>query len=137
MDPITTAIVAALPAVSSDLVKSTLKDAYDGLKAIIRRKWGEAGHLPKAVEDLEANPKSRGQVAILAEKVAETKAVEDTDVMQALAKLVAELKEARIGGEAVADIAVHIIGGTVQGVVGAREVSIGSMNFGASQDKRG
>jgi hypothetical protein len=135
MDPITTAIVAALPAMSSDLVKSAVKDAYDGLKAVIRRKWGEAGRLPKAVEDLEENPKSEGKAMVLERQVAETKAVEDTEVMQALAKLVSELKEAKIGGEAIANIAIHISGGTIQGVVGAREVNVSSMNFGASQDK--
>jgi hypothetical protein len=43
MDPITTAIVAALPAMASDLVKSSVKDTYDGLKAVIRRKWGHEG----------------------------------------------------------------------------------------------
>jgi hypothetical protein len=36
MDPITTAIVVALPAVASDLVKTSLKDAYATLKVIIR-----------------------------------------------------------------------------------------------------
>jgi hypothetical protein len=137
MDPITTAIVAALPALASDLVKSSVKDAYDGLKAVIRRKWGEAGPLAKAVKDLEANPKSKGQALVVEERVAESKAAEDADVMRALAKLVNELKEANIGGEAVSAINIHISGGTVQGVVGAREVKVGSMNFGASQDKRG
>jgi hypothetical protein len=32
MDPITTAILAALPALASDVVKSGVKDAYEGLK---------------------------------------------------------------------------------------------------------
>jgi hypothetical protein len=136
MDPITTAIVAAVPALASDLVKSSVKDAYDGLKAVIRRKWGEAGPLAKAVNDLEANPKSKGQALVLEERVAESKATDDTDVMHALANLVSELKEAPIGGEAVGSINVHISGGTVQGLVGAREVTVGSMNFGVSQDKR-
>jgi hypothetical protein len=136
MDPITTAIVAALPAVASDLVKSSVKDAYDGLKAVIRRKWGDASALAKAVEDLEAKPKSKGQALVLEEEVADVKATEDAEVMKALAKLVSELKDAKIGGEAVASINIHISGGTVQGVVGAREVTVGSMNFSAPPEKR-
>ena len=136
MDPITTAIVAFVAAAESDLVKSSVKGAYDGLKAIIRQKWGGSGSLPKAIEDLEANPKSNGQALLLEEKVAETRAVEDPAVMQALAKLVSELKEAGIGGEAVGSINVKISGGTVEGIVGAREVNVGSMNFG-SPDPRG
>jgi hypothetical protein len=90
----------------------------------------------KAVADLEANPKSKGLALVLEEKVADAKAVEDPDAMQALAKLVAELKEAKIGGEAVANINIHISGGTVQGVFGAGEVTVGSMSFGAPPEKR-
>ena len=41
MDPITAAILAVLPALASDVVKAGVKDAYDGPKAVIRRKWGE------------------------------------------------------------------------------------------------
>jgi disulfide oxidoreductase YuzD len=97
MDPITTAIVATLPALASDMVKSTVKDAYDGLKAVIRRKWGEASPVAKAVDALEANPKSQGQAAVLAESVAEAKADKDAGVMEALSKLVDELKSAARG----------------------------------------
>jgi hypothetical protein len=39
MDPITATILAVLPAVASEMAKSTVKDAYEGLKAVIRRKW--------------------------------------------------------------------------------------------------
>ena len=52
--------------------------------------------------------------------------------MHALSKLVDELKKQGIGGEAVARIAINITGGTVQGVVGAGNVSIGSMSFGVA-----
>jgi hypothetical protein len=40
MDPITTAILAVLPTLASDLIKSSVKSAYEGLKAVIKRKWG-------------------------------------------------------------------------------------------------
>jgi hypothetical protein len=131
MDPITTAIVAVLPALASDLLKSSAKDAYEGLKAVIRRKWGDASPLAKSVGALEASPKSKGHATVLAENVAKANATADTEVMQALEKLVDALKEAGIGGEAVARIAINITGGTVQGIVGAENVSIGSMSFGA------
>ena len=60
MDPITSAVVAALPAIASGLVQSSVKDAYEGLKAVIRRKWGDASPVAKSVDALEANPKSKG-----------------------------------------------------------------------------
>jgi len=40
MDPITTAIVAALPALATEMVSSTVKDAYAGLKSLIVRRFG-------------------------------------------------------------------------------------------------
>jgi disulfide oxidoreductase YuzD len=131
MDPITTAIVAALPAVASDLIKSSVKDAYASLKAVIRRKWGDASSVAKSVDALETNPKSKGQAEVLAEHVAAVNATGDAEVMQALAKLVDELKKGGIGGTDIAQIAVNISGGTVQGVVGAQSVSIDTINFGA------
>ena len=38
MDPITTAILAVLQVIGSEVIKSSVKDAYDGLKAVIRGK---------------------------------------------------------------------------------------------------
>jgi hypothetical protein len=131
MDPITTAIVAALPALASDLVKSSVKDAYAGLKSIICRKWGDTSAVAKSVDALEANPKSKGQAAVLSEHVNAVNAMADVEVMQALAKLVDALKKEGIGGESIAQIAINIAGGNVQGVVGAQNISIGSMNFEA------
>jgi hypothetical protein len=136
MDPITTAIVAALPALASDLIKSSVKDAYAGLKAIIRRKWGDASPLAKSLDALEANPKSKGQAEVLAEHVAAVHAEADSDVMKALVRLVDELTKEGIGGTAIDQVAVTISGGTVQGVVGAQNVSIDTMNFGAPPTDR-
>jgi disulfide oxidoreductase YuzD len=131
MDPITTAILATIPALASDLLKSSAKDAYEGLKAVIHRKWGGTSPIAKSVDALEAKPKSTEQATALAENVAKANATADSEVMQALSKLVDELKKDGIGGKAVARIAINITGGTVQGVVGAENVSIGSMSFGA------
>ena len=38
MDPITTAIMAVLPTLASDTLTDAVKSAYEGLKAVIRRK---------------------------------------------------------------------------------------------------
>jgi hypothetical protein len=130
MDPITTAIVATIPALASDLLKSPIKDAYEGLKAVIKRKWGDASPIAESVDALEASPKSKDQASELAASVAKVNATADPEIMRALGVLVDELKKARIGGDAVGRIAINITGGTVQGVVGAENVSIGSMSFG-------
>jgi disulfide oxidoreductase YuzD len=136
MDPITTALAAALPMLASDLLKSSVKDAYQALKAVIRRKWGETSPIAKSVDTLEANPKSKGQVIVLAENVAEVNATGDTEVMVALARLLEELKKEGIGEKTLTEYVIDISGGNVQGVIGSKDVSIGSVNFGAPGERR-
>jgi hypothetical protein len=131
MDPITAAILAVLPALAADTVKSGIKDAYDGLKAVIRRKWGDAAPISKAIAAVEEDPKSKAQAAVLAEKVGAVKADEDADVLQALRVLVEQMKTHGVGGEAIAKVQFNMSGGVVQGVAGAETVTIGSQSFGA------
>jgi hypothetical protein len=131
MDPITAAIMAVLPALASDVVKAGVKDAYDGLKAVIQRKWGETAPISKAITSLEEDPKSKAQAAVLEEKVGAVKATEDTEVLQALQRLLEQMKSHNVGGEAVAKIQFNMSGGVVQGVAGSQDVKIGSMTFGA------
>ena len=129
MDPVTTAILAVLPALASDMVKSGLKDAYDALKAVIRRKWGDAAPISKAIAAVEEDPSSKAQAAVLEEKVGAVKAAEDADVARALHQLVEQMKTHGIGGEAIARIRFNMSGGVVQGVAGAEYVQIGTMTF--------
>src|SRR5215471_19892736 len=117
MDPIAAAILAVLPALAGDVVKSGVKDAYEGLKAVIRRKWGDAAPISKAIAAIEEDPKSKAQAAVLEEKVGAVKAAEDVEVAQALHQLVEQMKTQGIGGEAVAGIQFTMRGGVIQGVV--------------------
>jgi hypothetical protein len=130
MDTITTAILAVLGTIGSEVVKSGVKDAYDNLKAVIRRKWGEAAAISKAISAIEEDPTSKAQAAVLEEKVAAVKATEDAEVAQALRQLIEQMKTHGIGGEAVTKIQFNMSGGVVQGVAGAENVQIGSMSFG-------
>jgi hypothetical protein len=132
MDPITTAILAVLPTIASNTVTAGVKDAYDGLKAVIRRKWGGAAPITKAITALEEDPKSKAQAAVLEEKVAAVKASNDPDVTQSLLLLVDQIKAHNLGGEAVANIQLNISGGTQTGIIGASDVHIDSMTFGKS-----
>jgi hypothetical protein len=131
MDPITTTILAALGVMGSELIKSGVKDAYDDLKAVIRRKWGETAPISKAIVAIEDDPQSPAQAAVLEEKVTAVNATADAEVAQAVHKLVEQLKTEGIGGEAVARIQFNMSDGVVQGVAGAENVQIGSMTFGA------
>ena len=131
MDPITTAVVAALPALASDVAKSAVKDAYDALRTIICRRWGETSSVAKAVDALESDPSSREHARALEEKIADIKATEDPDVMKALAKLVESLKKTDTGGPATTQINLSVQGGDNQGVIGAQHVTIANLSFGA------
>lgn len=130
MDPVSTAILAVLPALAADVVKSGVRDAYEGLKTVIRRKWSDSAAITKAISAIEEDPTSKAQAAVLEEKVAAAKAADDMEVAQALHQLVEQMKAHGIGGEAVARIQFNMSGGIVQGVAGAENVQIGSMNFG-------
>ena len=130
MDPITTTILAALGVMGSEVIKSGVKDAYENLKGVIRRKWGDAAPISKAIAAIEEDPQSKAQAAVLEEKVAAVKATADAEVAQALHELVEQMKSQGIGGEAVARIQFNMSGGVVQGVAGAENVQIGSMTFG-------
>ena len=131
MDPITTAILAVLGTIGSEAVKSGVKDAYENLKAVIRRKWGENAPISKAITAIEEDPQSKAQAAVLEEKVAAVKATADAEIAQALHELVEQMKTHGVGGEAVARIQFNMSGGVVQGVAAAENVQIGSMTFGA------
>ncbi|MGO1077256.1 hypothetical protein [Inquilinus sp. CA228] len=131
MDPITTAILAILPALASDMIQSGVKDAYEALKAVIRRKWGDAAPVSEAITAIEEDPTSKAQAAVLEEKVAAANVAEDPDVLEALRQLVEQMKAHGVDGEAVARIQFSMSGGVVQGVAGAQNVQIGSMTFGA------
>ena len=98
---------------------------------MIRRKWGEGAASSKAIVALEGAPQSKAQAAVQDEKVGQVKATDDTEVAQALHKLIEQMKTDGVGGEAVARIQFKVSGGVVQGVAGAENVQIGSMTFGA------
>lgn len=126
MDPITTAIVAAI---ASGVTKAGIESAYEGLKAVIRLKWGETAPIIRAIVELEADPSSKARVAVLAEKVNAVKANDDPEVKWALAHLIQEMKARGIGGGAVAGI--HITRGIAQGIFGVEgDVNVRSFNVG-------
>jgi hypothetical protein len=130
MDPITTAIVAALPALAIDMVPGAVKDAYAGLKSLIARRFGATSAVAKSVEDLEANPKSQGRAMVLSEHVEKANATSDAEIMAAVGKLVDALAKERTAGTSNVHIQVTMSGG-VAGIVGAHTASIGSMDIGS------
>ena len=100
MDPLTmviSAVVMGAVAAVQDTAGQAIKDAYNGLKGLIGRKFAQAGG---AIDQLEQKPASENRQGVLKEELEDTGAAADTEVLAAAQKLLAliEAHEAA-GGE--------------------------------------
>ena len=102
MDPITTAIVAAIAAgVTSGVTevgKKAVVDAYGKLKAMLKEKLGDDSDVVDAVEKLEKKPDSEPRKGLLHEAVTDAKADQDEEILAAAQALLDKVK-AQPGGE--------------------------------------
>ena len=103
MDPITfTAIVAALSAGVATgvgkVVESAVVDAYQGLKATLRRRFGDDSDVVEAVDKLEQKPDSEARKALLQEEVEAAGVDRDPEVRKAAQDLLDRV-EAQPNGE--------------------------------------
>lgn len=89
MDPITTAIIAAL----ANLSKDVIKDGYNALKAALKKKFGSESDLVDAVEGLEKKPDSKACQAMLQEEVAVVKVNDESDIIQLAQDLLNKIQE--------------------------------------------
>ena len=89
MDPITTAIIAAV----ANLSKDAIQDGYNALKATLKKKFGSESDLVDAVEGLEKKPDSEARKAMLQEEVAIAKVNDDPDIAQLVQDLLDKIQE--------------------------------------------
>ncbi|MGH7944221.1 MAG: hypothetical protein ACREH8_00880 [Opitutaceae bacterium] len=117
MEPITTALVAAL----GKLAEPAVRDAYEGLKALIVKKLGAKHAVVNAVENLEKKPESSGRRETLGEELAESAAAADAGIVAA-ARALLENVQKHGGGQA----------GVKQTVTGDRNIfsGTGDINIG-------
>jgi hypothetical protein len=100
MDPITT-ILMALVAGAAGTAEQVVKDAYDGIKALIKRKYARV-----SVDTLEGDPASEARKNVVREDLQKAKAGEDAELLvQAKAVLDAVRQHAP---EAAASVGVSI-----------------------------
>lgn len=97
MDPITAAIVGALAlGIGSGVSKVSEKailDAYEGLKNLLKDKFGEKSEVVSAVKSLESKPGSKGRRATLEEEIQGAKAEQDQQLLTSANKLLDLIKE--------------------------------------------
>lgn len=98
VDFITAAIFAAISAgahtAADAFVTSAVADAYQKLKMLVAKTFGENSEIVSAVKELEAKPQSEGKMLSVAEEVAATRALENPEIAQAARSLLALLEGA-------------------------------------------
>jgi len=91
MEPVTTSIVTALVAGAVAGLKPTVsqavKDGYQGLKALIKRKYSTV-----SIDHLEADPASKPRRAMVEEDLQKTDAVKDPELLQQVKALLDALQ---------------------------------------------
>lgn len=104
MDPVTTAIVAATSAGMTQMAENMVLDAYEGLKSLIRRKFGPDSDIVVAVETLEDKPKSKARQAMLQEEVENAEANKEQEILKAAQALIDTLNTQANGAQAIQNI---------------------------------
>jgi len=136
MDPITAAIVAALTAGvaagATEVGKKVIVDAYDGLKAALKKKFGDDSKITKAVTDLESEPDFKPNQDALAGRVAQANAADDPELKQLAQALIEALQSTPEGKQAVGKYVVDARGAQV-GVIGDGAKVDGGMHFGETK----
>jgi hypothetical protein len=102
VDPITTAIVVALGAIAGGAGQAVggnvATDAYEKLKATLKRRFGNDSEVVKSVENLETKPDSLSRKQMLEEEVKASGADQDPTVRRVAQELLDQLR-AQPGGE--------------------------------------
>ncbi len=111
MDPITTAIVAAL----ADLSKDAIKDGYNALKAALKKKFGSESDLVDAVDKLEKKPDSEGRKATLQEEVEIAKVNDDSEISLLAQDLVDKIKDQPGGQQRINQTQTNTVSGVIVG----------------------
>jgi len=96
MDPITATLVAAIAsgatAGASEVGKSALVDAYNGVKALIKRKFGKT-NLPVFIDDLENNPEDTDLQKVVQKKIESADVHKDPEILKEIEMLVEVVKQ--------------------------------------------
>lgn len=99
MDPVTTAVIAAVSAgASSEVTKKTISEGYESVKGLLKKKFGSGSDLAKAVDELEKKPDAKGRRQTVEEELAAVDAGADQELLAAARVLLDQIKS-QLGGE--------------------------------------
>ncbi len=101
MEPITTAIIAALSAGAAtgltEASKTAITDAYQRLKELLSKKFGASSEVVQAVNAVEVRPDSAGRQATLQEEIIAVHADQDADIQAATNSLLSLVQSQQAG----------------------------------------
>jgi hypothetical protein len=101
MDPITTAIVAALSAGAvsglTETSKTAITDAYTKLKDLLTKRFGARSNVVQAIEGLEARPASVGRKETLQEEIVAVQAEQDEELLAAAQGVMTLVQPQQVG----------------------------------------
>lgn len=139
MDPITTAVVAAVLAGATKGVtetgKSIIVDSYKALKAKITQKFGPENKISKTIKDLEEEPDIKSLQALLTDRIKGENADKDEEILQLVYKLTEALKTTPEGKSAIKTVTINISDNAQVGVAGSEKITIeGGITFHNKKD---
>jgi hypothetical protein len=109
MDPITLSIIGALSlgatSGATDIAKKAIVDGYEGLKALIKKKFGGESKAVEAIEKFQDTPDSPKRKETLAQEMKAVNAAEDPELLQAARSLLEALKALPRGEQNIQQIA--------------------------------
>ena len=96
MDPISLGLIAAISAGAatgvSNATTQMVSDSYQGLKGLIKRKFGASNKAVEAIEKLEENPESTGWRESVETELTKIDATSDADLLFAAETLLEHIK---------------------------------------------
>ncbi len=128
MDPITAALVAALAAGATQVGKSAVVDSYNGVKALIKKKFAKTD-LPAAIENLEKKSESKSRQGVVQEEVESIDADKDPEILSTIQALVDAVSNTPQGQKLISKYNLNIRGSDV-GVIGDKAGIKGGIHFG-------
>ena len=91
MDPVTSAIIAAITAGAlggmTEASKNMISDAYERLKKIMKKRFGNKSEVVQAIKTLEKKPDSAGRKETLKEEIVLLGADKDSEILGAAQKI--------------------------------------------------
>jgi hypothetical protein len=123
MDPITT-ITTALVAALTKLAEPAVKDSYEALRTLIKTKFGAQSKVAVAVEDVEERPESDARKGMLQERLVESGAAEDEELLRAARELIERIEAQPGGKEAVRNVVTQTVQGSGNIFSGTGDVNV-------------